>query len=74
MDESDEERESFSCFGNIRWGNFLNSKLDNCIDENDFPSYDELSHALNELHEKMTSLCLKNNALKVKTFIFVKRN
>lgn len=48
-DDSHEERESHSCFMVISNENLLNSELDNCIDENDVPSYDELLHAPNDL-------------------------
>lgn len=48
--------------------------MDNCIDKTDMLSYDGLTHAFNELHKDMTSICLKYKALKVKAFFFKKRN
>lgn len=42
----DEEIEFLNCFMAVsNEVPFLNSNLDNCIDENDIPSYDDLSHA-----------------------------
>lgn len=35
-------------------------------------SYDGLTHAFNELHKDMTSICLKYKALKVKAFFLKK--
>lgn len=43
----------------------LNSSLDNSIDQFDIPSYKELSHPFNELNGDITSLSLKNKALKL---------
>lgn len=65
-DVSNQGREFFSFFLTIsNEVTELNSKLDDFID--DITSYDELSHALDELHEDVASFCLKNNALKVKS-------
>lgn len=36
------------------------------IDQFDMPSHDDLSHVFNELHNDITSLCMRNKELKLK--------
>lgn len=44
----------------------LNWDLHSSIDQFDVPFYDELSYVFNELHNDITSLCIKNKELKLK--------
>lgn len=62
--EDDEGKESLPFF--ITLSNEvtkLTSNLDNSIDQSDMPCFIKLSHAFSELHNEMTSLCMKYEAL-----------